>query len=342
MSSSRSASSRRRQAGPLASVNTGAMDIDQPAPLTAGSILGHMSHMSIYNMAPVADMEDDSVTDMTQSFHAPVTFSLPFRMVPVARMEPDASRIPVAHMAADMNDCAIAEDGDGEVTCLTDTEMIELFGPHPPNESTSSSSSSSSSIRSASRTCRKAPAPLGLMPTTNNRYNKPRPSSIIYPSPKTGFTGSHIPYTADTERVRRPSRSTSAAVKASGNVFDNGKGFYPPCSFSSSPAPSPVSSTRGRAATRTAAISTAGAGPSTNSATRSRSRSQSQSRGRNGRRPSIYEMFARPGATNPYYTGSNSPSVMTAPDRDTMMMPPPRRPSGARRPSVSFRHGPSA
>ncbi|CAK7242660.1 MAG: hypothetical protein STHCBS139747_004156 [Sporothrix thermara] len=301
---------------------------------------------------------------ISTDYHAPLTASAGLSSLADMSIDTPSTRTPGTkvedNIEEDLGSYATEDDNedDGDVVRLTDEDMLDLFGPPPPSEpastpssssSTSSPSSSSSSSASSSfptpspiltptpftapssyannrrlRPARKLPTPVGFSLTTNDRYLNP-PRSAIHPNPRTPSTGVHALYDADTERVRRASRST-AAVQRTGNVFDHG-----PCPMIS-PLPGSGScfgsgSDRGRATSRSIATS-----PSS---------SRSQSRTRRRRNQSIHEILATPGATSPFFVGTvpsimaASPSALTAAGRDSIRMPPPPHPSRARRPSFS-------
>ncbi|CAK7199518.1 hypothetical protein SEUCBS139899_002198 [Sporothrix eucalyptigena] len=289
-SSGNSSSSRKRQFGPGSSGNNDADFKNRmmqrarfadpiPAPLSDGASLGDLSHLRL---------------------SSPMT-GLPFH----TRRKP-----------ADNKDSMIVDTTsnaeDDEVSCLSPSTILDLFGPEPGTETSSDLSAEISPAPMQYRPRRKMETPVGFWPTTNDRYINPRPCDAVRGS-ATPLISPRVPYTADSERVRRPSRSSSGPP---GNVF-GGSG------------PS-----RGRSTIRSAS----------DGATPARSRSRSQSR---SGRPSLYEQFATPGAHSPFFKGT-AMSIMTPdPRSDSARMPPPARPSAprssstSRRPSMSSTSRPS-
>ncbi|CAK7222196.1 hypothetical protein SCUCBS95973_004759 [Sporothrix curviconia] len=170
-----------------------AMDVntDSNAPLSAGASLGHLAYMSIASASPMLPTP-------------------PVSQAPVARME----GVDDSAIADDNEEDKKEEGGDGAVTPLSEEKMLELFGPEPMDEDVfvapSSSSSSSKPATSTIGMARRRPQltyPVGFRPTNNSQYLKRRCSRTNLPSATNGFTGAHIPLTAETERSRSQSRS---------------------------------------------------------------------------------------------------------------------------------------
>ncbi|CAK7272375.1 hypothetical protein SEPCBS57363_005098 [Sporothrix epigloea] len=238
----------------------------------------------------------------------PKKFTLPVRRAPVAKPED-------------------GED-DSKVEPLSDAEMIDLFGPFVPSDSTSVSTASTvhPSVR-----VRQGPAcPVDTQLTTGDRYYNPIPSSIVYPtvSGEPMDTGNSID--SGTERARHrlySSRVTKSSAKGSA------KGSAGP--FLLSPALGIAANrrhTRARSVSSSAIIGLA-------SPPSARPRNHSQG---HKRRPSLHKLLALPGATNPFFVGT-SPSIMTPPPlarassrnkdrmddsarRDSLLTRPPPRP----------------